>query len=484
MRADEVVVPLGTYDPDTHLLNGLGAIVRRGDIVRALALTKINVKDEESLLAASKALVQAGYAKIKVRITIDCSGSGLNRAAYSPSFSMPNFAEALRRVRRDCFMSKGDVAAYFHTFPISEEFQNLLVVEYEAGTYFKYMRVPMGFTACPYYASTWSAEFRQWFMEAGLDPAFLMDDWFETGATFEEAQLRMRTLYEILISAGYDMAEDKFEVGRTMVFLGILIDSTSMTCRIERSQAAGFKQQLLIYIEELRAGRGVDIQTIRHVAGKFSWYCEVMQSGRMHIDAWWRYAGALEGWHQHRIDISSVIDETEWWVQILDRWENDVDGEFACRIFNSSEILADPSCFQLVQSDASGIDGFGYVCSSFGDDDYRYFSKTWIIRPAHSHQAELLALLAYVRRDLVRGSLIMWITDSQSCAWTINKGNCDDPSGKIILAEILGSCDSSQCQLFALWIPREVNLLPDHLSHLSYIMRRDEISGSRMGGSA
>ena len=37
-----------------------------------------------------------------------------------------------------------------------------------------------------------------------------------------------------------------------------------MTCRIERSQAAGFKQQLLIYIEELRAGRGADIQTIRH----------------------------------------------------------------------------------------------------------------------------------------------------------------------------------------------------------------------------
>ena len=160
------------------------------------------------------------------------------------------------------------------------------------------------------------------------------------------------------------------------------------------------------------------------------------------------FSGQLPG-----IDISSVIDETEWWVQILDRWENDVDGDFACRIFNSSEILADPTCFQLVQSDASGTDGFGYVCSSFGDDDYQYFSKTWITRPAHSHQAELLALLAYVRKDLVRGSLIMWITDSQSCAWTINKGNFDDPSGKIILAEILGSCDSSQCQLFALWIP-------------------------------
>ena len=46
------------------------------------------------------------------------------------------------------------------------------------------------------------AEFRQWFVEAGLDPAFLMDDWLETDATFEEAQLRMRTLYEIATHLG------------------------------------------------------------------------------------------------------------------------------------------------------------------------------------------------------------------------------------------------------------------------------------------
>ncbi len=50
-----------------------------------------------------------------------------------------------------------------------------------------------------------------------------------------------------------------------------------------------------------------------------------------------RQPSGVGWWHQHRIDISSVIDETEWWVQILDRWENDVDGEFACRIFTAAK---------------------------------------------------------------------------------------------------------------------------------------------------
>jgi len=483
MMSDEVVVRLESFVVGVHHLNALGAIVKNSDIFRAKALTKIDIVDEESLLRASRELVARGFLKIKVRITIDCSGSGLNEAAYSPSFSMPGFAEALRRIYRDCFMSKGDVSRYFHSFPISKEFQDLLVVEYEEGIFFKYVMVPMGFTACPYYASTWTAEFRQWMLRAGLDPAMLMDDWFEVGDSLEHAQARMRHIAAILKLAGFDMAEDKFGAGQMMVFLGILIDSVSMTCRIEKVQAAGFKQQLLLYVASLKAGQDIDIQTVRHIAGKFSWYCEVLQSGRMHINSWWAYASTIDTAMPHR-DLSWVIDDTLWWIDIMDHWEKDESSAQACKIFNSSEILANPRSFQLVQSDSSGIHGRGYVCSYYGQKDYKYYSKTWDTLPCGSHSGELQALLDYFRNDLVKGSLIMWITDSQSGAWTVNKGNCDDPVGRQIMAEILGLCDEFQCQLFALWIPREVNALPDHLSHLSVLLNRDEVSGNSLGDFA
>jgi len=478
MEEHEVLVRLPSFEVGKHLINALGAIVKTGDILRAKVLTGIVVVDEETLLAASRALISQGFAKIKVRITIDCSGSGLNWAAYSPSFTMPGFSVALQRVYPECFMSKGDVARYFHSFPISVEFRELLVVEIEEGVYDQYHKVPMGFTGSPYYASTWSAEFRQWMLARGLDPAFLMDDWFLTGATEEEARSRMRRLYELMQEAGFTMAEDKFEVGQIMVFLGILIDSTTMTCRIEKSQAAGFKQQLILYLERLAAkGGNLDLASVRHVAGKFSWFSEVIQSGRLHINAWWQYAGLLEGWHQIR-DVSALVEETKWWITILEKWERDTDCHQACRIFNSGEILARPACLQLVQSDASGDDGLGYVCSAFGSLEYKYYSRIWVEgKPAQSHHAELLALLEYFRRDVVRDTLIMWITDSESAVWTVNKGNCSDPRGREVMTEILGLCDELQCQLFAIWVPREENKLPDLLSHLSCLLSRDEVSG-------
>ena len=338
------------------------------------------------------------------------------------------------------------------------------------------------FGPCPYYASTWSAEIRQWMVSAGLDPAFLMDDWFETGSTEAEARARMARLADILKRAGYDMAEDKFGFGQLMVFLGILIDTTTMTCRIDATQAAGFKQQLMIYVERLRSGKSLDLQTVRHVAGKLGWYCEVLLSGRMHLNQWWLYAATLEGWAPH-FTLALLLEETAWGIDILAKWERDESSAQACVIFNSEEILADPTIVQIVQSDASGSDGCGYVFANMDEVDYTYFSRVWVEGPpVHSHEAEFLALLDYFERHLQPKTLVMWVTDCQAAAWSVNKGNCDDPIGRPLLGEILELCDRNMCQLFAFWISREINQLVNHISHLSHLKNRDEVTGRRLEG--
>jgi hypothetical protein len=86
MEADEYLVRLVSFIPGVHTLNALGAVVKKGDILRARALTGIEVVDEDSLRAASRQLQEMGFLKIKVRITIDCTGSGVNGATYSPIF--------------------------------------------------------------------------------------------------------------------------------------------------------------------------------------------------------------------------------------------------------------------------------------------------------------------------------------------------------------------------------------------------------------
>jgi len=65
-------------DPGIHLLNALGAVIKNSDLQRAKTLVNVEITDEASLILASLALVATEQPKIKVRITIDCNGSGLN----------------------------------------------------------------------------------------------------------------------------------------------------------------------------------------------------------------------------------------------------------------------------------------------------------------------------------------------------------------------------------------------------------------------
>ena len=97
----------------------------------------------------------------------------------------------------------------------------------------------------------------------------------------------------------------------------------------------------------------------------------------MHINQWWRYASVLGGWSRY-YDRRLLLDETAWWLNILEQWERDESSVQASVIFNSSEILANPDCLQIVQSDASGKDGCGYVFASYRELNYSYYSKVWL----------------------------------------------------------------------------------------------------------
>ena len=79
------------------------------------------------------------------------------------------------------------------------------------------------------------------------------------------------------------MQMEKSEVGQSMAFLGILIDSVRMTKSFDATKAKGMQMQLQEYLDCISCGKDLDGGTIRAVAGSLNWYSEVLQSGRMHI---------------------------------------------------------------------------------------------------------------------------------------------------------------------------------------------------------
>ncbi len=123
------------------VLHPLGVVVKKSDIVRAHVLVDVSVKDQTSMhLANSKLLAMIPpQPKIKARITSDYTATGVNRAAYSPSFQYPGLQDGIRLIKRGCFLGKTDITRYFHSFPIAYESRYLGSLEFK-GKIYQYAR--------------------------------------------------------------------------------------------------------------------------------------------------------------------------------------------------------------------------------------------------------------------------------------------------------------------------------------------------------
>lgn len=474
MRANGVLIP--TTRP--RLVNPMGIVLKNSDKMRARVLVQVNVVDQESLTRASERLVAAGHPKIKCRVTTDLSATGVNRASYAPPFRYPSLGDALRVIKRGGFIASGDVSRYFHTFPLAIDGRSHWCVEY-GGEFWAYARCCFGHSACPYYASTWSAEFAQWARHLTLDPAWMVDDWFLCEESEASARAAMDKLCAMFIACGFAMSQEKFQYGQQIVFIGVLIDTVTMTMRFDATQARGMRLQLESYMDTLHRGRALDHTTVRHVCGKLNWYAEIVQSGRMHIKPWWDYE--RHGQDSYRATVLKLVQDTQWWIELLRSWEDHTSSQLEYKILSAQAIQEDGRSIMVVQSDASGVDGFGYYYGYLSDTDLKFTSKQWDEAPqVSSHAFELAALEYFLLQDCTaRDCVLVWITDNEGAVWSVNKGSCRGAASRDSLVNILRVCDQRRLQIVAMWVPRERNELADYLSHLAAFVHRDQVRGRR-----
>ena len=133
----------------------------------------------------------------------------------------------------------------------------------------------------------------------------------------------------------------------------------------------------------------------------------------------------------------------------------------------------------LLQSDASGPDGFGYIHGYLHEDDPVFFSQRWTETEyfGTSHHGELQPLVHFLSHSEVRDLMLVWTTDSLSAMFSVDKGRCFEEISLESLRTILDLCDNKRILLVALWAPRELNQLTDYLSHLSNYLDRSSVEG-------
>lgn len=465
----------------SQIVHPLGAVIKNSDKTRALTLVGVAIADQHTLGQANALLEAKGWPKVKVRVTMDCTATGVNAAALSPRFSYPSVKDGLEIVYRNCWLVVSDVSRYFHSFPWSAEMRKKMCVEWDGDRY-ECLGLSFGFTACPYYCSTWSAEFRRWVKAHIGECAHMVDDWLLVGDTQQEAQGRGEDLAEMFHSVGLGMQTEKNVCDQVLKYLGIVIDTVSMTLRIDPVQAMGTR----LLLQEVRAqlGRGTHPGhgTLYHIAGKLNWFSEVLQSGRLHTHSFWNGLRVPPGKRIPTQCRGHMERDIDWWCKVLRRWENQRGAGSEYRILSAAELQSDPAAIYLIQSDASGEDGVGFAHGRASDQDLQWGSAQWEAggRPASTHAMELHALRVCLESEqfTAQNCSVLWVTDSTSAALSVNKGNCASPEGYSELEIILELCDEKGLELLAFWVPREENLLADYLSHLSAMLGRERVHGT------
>ena len=214
-----------------------------------------------------------------------------------------------------------------------------------------------------------------------------------------------------------------------------------------------------------------------HVAGKLTWYAEILQSGRVHTASWWRYTRRMREADDELL--AQVVRDTDWWLEVLRTWSKDESSQLAYPILNGTELMADPQRITVVVSDSSGVDGHGYYYGKVDEASPQCGAKRCPegFEPRSSMWGELESLRDFVEGVEEEGVLLVWVSDSLSGVWCINKGRAFSVEEMRVVENVLAACDRKRIQIVGLWIPREHNLIADYLSHLATHLDRDTVEG-------
>lgn len=154
-------------------------------------------------------------------------------------------------------------------------------------------------------------------------------------------------------------------------------------------------------------------------------------------------------------------------------------------IVNPAVLLNTPGTVLVIQSDASGTDGYGYTSGYLEDTTLTYQSMAWTDAdpcPSSSHAGELKALQHAVHHALHTETeaprLLIWVTDSMAASYSVNKGLARKDEGFAIVEDILATCDAVHTAIVAIWVPREDNTFADTLSHLASSLNRQRVEGT------
>ena len=218
--------------------------------------------------------------------------------------SFDDAVSLVRDIGQGCFMAKIDIKHAFRLCPVHPDDWPLLGYRW-LGKYFFDIRLPFGSRSSPFIFNTF-ADALTWILIHKFSVSALLhylDDFFVCAPTKEQCQRKVDIILWLFRFLGVPIADDKLEGPcQCLVYLGIEIDSTTMTCRLPSDKLSSLK----CAIKDWLGRRKCTKRDLLSLIGSLSFACRVVKPGliflRRLIDLSTRAAKL-----HHHLDISKSV---------------------------------------------------------------------------------------------------------------------------------------------------------------------------------
>ena len=451
----------------------LMVVIKPGDVRRARDVCGIELTDSAAVHAANAALRArcstpadlADFKEIKVRTVIDFTGSGVNACLERMPHTMETVVSATMMMRRGGYFASLDLESAFHMLALAESVWPLMGFTTPDGRRWQHTTAAFGLAVSPALMNLVSAELVRFLRAHGCTVIAYVDDFLFYADTKAEVDAQLRKALELLARLRVPVNASKLTWGsQSIVFLGIRLDTTSMSASISADRARNLHADVAAFFDSV--SRGNRLARARHgphrsTLGKLSWAAPLTQSGRGRLREAWDYVVRCTPASQ------DLLDDLNWWSSTLQGWVEAAhkDGfmHFASRLVTPESLAS----ARIVISDASAT-GYGYWSIDA-------VGPIAAIASAVAFTADQCALSSTAREALAvqdfmlhhaaafAGRVLFFVTDNASLAYSLCSGVLSD---RDIIRSIMDRADALRIRLFALFCPREFNTCADYLSRL------------------
>ena len=283
-------------------------------------------------------------------------GSSINDHISKDEYTLhyASFDRALAPVVRhgtNALMAKLDIKHAFGLCPVRREDRELLGLKWQNQFYLD-LRLPFGLRSLPFLFNRLADAF-EWVLNNNYNIQDLMhylDDYFTVGpANLAVCADNVQTIIIVCLASqlGIPVAPDKLEGPTTgLVFLGILIDTTSMESSLPEDKLS----ELLASLQFWSTCKRCLKRELLSLIGKLSFGCRIIPAGRIFLRRLINLSTTARLPHHHITMNCKARQDISWWPKFLPSW-------------NGCAIVPDPYWTRTPDlelfMDASGSLGYG-----------------------------------------------------------------------------------------------------------------------------